>query len=107
MRIILMAEPTGIKTLRYIKNIGLSPKHRNIMSDQLRSLFSNDWLDGLNDDQIYDLFEEFIELPGLTHIGYEKPPKPTPNNNVIPFPPEAITDWWKPRPSDPDYEEEI
>ena len=102
-----MPKPTGIKTLRHIKNVLLSPKDRHLMSDKLQSLFSNDWLESLTDDQLYDVFEEFIELPGLTHIGYEKPPKPTPNDNVIPFPPEAITDWWKPRPGDPDYEEEI
>jgi len=44
-----------------------------------------------------------LELPGLKHIDY-KPPKPKPNGNVIPFPPEFITDWWKPRP-DPDGED--
>ena len=99
-----MPNPVGILSLRDVKGVGLNPKHRHIMSDQLRSLFSNEWLEGLNDDQIYDLFEEFIELPGLSHIGYQKPPKPNPNSNVIPFPPEAITDWWKPRPGD---EEEI
>ena len=71
-----MPKPTGIKTLRHIKNVLLSPKDRHLMSDKLQSLFSNDWLEGLNDDQIYDLFEEFIELPGLTHIGYQKPVKP-------------------------------
>ena len=103
MRIILMAEPTGIKTLRYIKNIGLSPKHRNIMSDQLRSLFSNDWLEGLNDDQIYDLFEEFIDLPGLSHIGYRKPPKPNPNSNVIDLHPYLADEYWNIKPE----EEEI
>ncbi len=97
-----MPKPGGIMSIRDVRGVGLSPKHRHIMQDQLRSLFSNPWLDSLNDDQIYDLFEEFIDLPGLTHIGYEKPPKP--NNNVIPFPPEFITDWWKPRP-DPDGEE--
>ena len=102
-----MAEPVGIMTLRHVRGVGMNPKHRHIMTDKLRSLFSNEWLDGLNDDQIYDLFDQYIELPGLTHIGYRKPPKPTPNSNVIPFPPEAITDWWKPRPGDPDYEEEI
>ena len=102
-----MPKPVGILSLRDIKGVGLNPKHRHIMTDKLRSLFSNDWLDGLNDDQIYDLFEEFIELPGLTHIGYKKPLKPTLNGNVIPFPPEAITDPFKPRPGDPDYEEEI
>ena len=102
-----MPKPTGILSLRDVKGVGLNPKDRHIMSDKLRSLFSNDWLDGLNDDQIYDLFEQYIDLPGLSHITYKKPPRPTLNGNVIQFPPEAITDWWKPRPGDPDYEEEI
>ena len=102
-----MPDRVGILSLRDIKGVGLNPKHRHIMTDKLRSLFSNDWLDGLNDDQIYDLFEQYIELPGLTHIGYEKPIKPRPGTNIFDFPPEAITDWWKPRPGDPDYEEEV
>ena len=71
-----MPKPTGIKTLRHIKNVLLSPKDRHLMSDKLQSLFSNDWLESLTDDQLYDVFEEFIELPGLTHIGYQKPEKP-------------------------------
>ena len=50
-----MPKPTGIKTLRYIKNVFLNPKHRHIMTDQLRSLFSNEWLDGLTDDQLYEV----------------------------------------------------
>ena len=102
-----MAEPTGIMTMRNVRGAGLNPKDRHIMSDKLRSLFSNDWLDGLNDDQIYDLFEQYIELPGLSHIGYEKPIKPRPGTNIFDFPPEAITDPFKPRPGDPNYEEEI
>ena len=102
-----MPKPTGILSLRDIKGVGLNPKDRHIMSDKLRSLFSNDWLDGLNDDQIYDLFEQYIELPGLSHIGYEKPIKPRPGTNIFDFPPEAITDPFKPRPGDPDYEDEI
>ena len=102
-----MPKPTGILSLRDIKGVGLNPKDRHIMSDKLRSLFSNDWLDGLNDDQIYDLFEQYIELPGLSHIGYEKPIKPRPGTNIFDFPPEAITDPFKPRPGDPNYEEEI
>ena len=102
-----MPKPVGILSLRDVRGVGLNPKHRHIMSDQLRSLFSNEWLDGLNDDQIYDLFEQYIDLPGLSHIGYQKPVKPRPDSNIYDFPPEAITDWWKPRPGDPDYEEEI
>ena len=100
-----MPKPTGIKTLRHIKNVLLSPKDRHLMSDKLQSLFSNDWLEGLNDDQIYDLFEEFIDLPGLTHIGYQKPVKPRPDSNIYDLP---ITDeWWNIKPEKPEPEEEI
>ena len=97
-----MPKPTGIKTLRYIKNIGLSPKHRNIMSDQLRSLFSNDWLESLTDDQLYDVFDEFIELPGLSHIGYQKPVKPRPDSNIYDLP--ISDEWWLIK---PESEEEV
>ena len=102
-----MPKPTGILSLRDIKGVGLNPKDRHIMSDKLRSLFSNDWLDGLNDDQIYDLFEEFIELPGLSHIGYQKPLKPRPDSNIYDITPLIHDEWWKPKPGDPDYEEEV
>ena len=83
-------------TMRDVRGVGMNPKHRHIMTDKLRSLFSNDWLEGLNDDQIYDLFEQYIELPGLTHISYKKPPRPTPNGNVrsiYPIPHEKP--WWE------------
>jgi|TARA_Y100000294_G_scaffold108315_1_gene100465 hypothetical protein len=97
-----MTSKTGIMTLPEVKLV-LSTRDRDVMLDGLKRLYSWDFLGGLNDDQILNLFEEMIELPGLTHIGYEKPPKP--NNNVIPFPTDAITDWWRPRPGDPDGEE--
>ena len=100
-----MPKPVGILSLRDVRGAGLNPKHRHIMSNQLRSLFSNDWLEGLNDDQIYDLFEEFIELPGLTHITYQKPLKPRPDSNIYDLP---ITDeWWNIKPEKPEPEEEI
>ena len=100
-----MPKPVGILSLRDVKGVGLNPKHRHIMSDQLRSLFSNEWLDGLNDDQIYDLFEEFIDLPGLSHITYQKPLKPRPDSNIYDLP---ITDeWWNIKPEKPEEEEEI
>ena len=95
----------GILALPKVKKVGLSA--RDFMQEQLKGLYSHEFLDGLDNDQIYDLFEEKIVLPGLQHIGYRKPPKPTLNGNVIQFPPEAITDPFKPRPGDPDYEEEI
>ena len=67
-----------------------------------KSLFSNDWLESLTDDQLYDVFEEFIELPGLSHIGYQKPVKPRPDSNIYDLP---ITDeWWNIK---PEPEEEI
>ena len=100
-----MPNPVGILSLRDVKGVGLNPKQRHIMSDQLRSLFSNEWLDGLNDDQIYDLFEEFIDLPGLSHITYQKPVKPRPDSNIYDLP---ITDkWWLIKPTKPEEEDEI
>jgi|TARA_Y100000310_G_C20503518_1_gene725227 hypothetical protein len=94
--------PNGILSLRHIKNVLLSPKDRHLMSDKLQSLFSNDWLESLTDDQLYDVFEEFIELPGLSHIGYQKPVKPRPDSNIYDLP---ITDeWWNIK---PEPEEEI
>ena len=100
-----MPKPTGIMTMRDVRGVGLNPKHRHIMSDQLRSLFSNEWLDGLNDDQIYDLFEEFIDLPGLSHITYQKPLKPRPDSNIYDLP---INDkWWLIKPTEPEEEDEI
>jgi len=100
-----MPKPVGIMTMRDVRGVGLNPKHRHIMSDQLRSLFSNEWLEGLNDDQIYDLFEEFIELPGLTHIGYKKPVKPRPDSNIYDLP--INDEWWLIKPTEPEEEEEI
>ena len=93
-----MPKPVGIMTMRDVRGVGLNPKHRNIITDQLRSLFSNEWLEGLNDDQIYDLFEEFIDLPGLSHIGYQKPPKPNSNSNVIDLHPHLTDEWWNIKP---------
>jgi hypothetical protein len=100
-----MPKPAGILSLRNVRGAGLNPKHRHIISDQLRSLFSNEWLDGLNDDQIYDLFEEFIELPGLTHIGYQKPVKPRPDSNIYDLP--INDEWWQIKPTKPEEEDEI
>jgi|TARA_B100001123_G_C15263543_1_gene1007514 hypothetical protein len=102
-----MPKPVGILSLRDVRGVGLNPKHRFIMQDKLRGLFSNEWLDGLNDDQIYDLFEEYIDLPMGSHISYQKPPRETLNGNVIsiyPIPHEKP--WWEDLPK-PDTEEEI
>ena len=100
-----MPKPVGIMTMRGVRGVGLSPKHRHIMTDKLRSLFSNEWLEGLNADQIHDLWEEFIDLPGLSHIRYQKPVKPRPDSNIYDLP---ITDeWWNIKPEKPEEEEEI
>ena len=97
-----MPKPVGILSLRDVRGVGLNPKHRFIMQDRLRSLYSNDWLEGLNDDQIYDLFEEMIELPALSHITYQKPVKPRPDSNIYDLP---ITDeWWNIKPEKPEEE---
>ena len=102
-----MANDKGIAAILSLsrKKAGLSA--RDFMTEQLKGLYSNEFLDGLNNDQILDLFEEMIDLPQLQHIKLEKPIKPRPGTNIFDFPPEAITDPFKPRPGDPDYEEEI
>ena len=78
-----------------MKLVGLSSRNRAAMLDQLKRLYSWDFLGGLNDDQIMDLYEKAIDLPGLTHI---KTQQPKPKPQVIPFPEDAITPWWIPRP---------
>ena len=85
-----------------IKKAGLSD--RDFMQEQLKSLYSNEFLDGLNNDQIYDLFEEMIQLPGLQHIKLEKPVKPRPDSNIYDLP--VYDKWWliKPKPEEEDEE---
>ena len=97
----------GIMNLPEAREVGMSTRDKAIMLDQLKRLYSGDFLGGLNNDQLYDLFEEQILLPGRKHIKREKPVKPRPDSNIYDLPPEVITDWWKPRPGDPDFEEEI
>ena len=60
----------------------------------LRNIFprSASELSQLNNDQLYGLY--------LSKV-INKPLKPSQNSNVIQFPPEAITPWWKPRPKPP------
>ena len=41
-----MPKPVGILSLRDVRGVGLNPKHRFIMQDRLRSLYSDDWLEG-------------------------------------------------------------
>ena len=57
----------------------------------LRDIFprSASELSQLNKEQLYGLYVSNV---------INKPLKPTQNGNVIQFPPEAITPWWKPRP---------
>jgi len=61
------------------------------MFKTLRDLFprSASELSKLNNKQLYGLYVSNV---------VNKPLKPTQNGNVIQFPPEAITPWWKPRP---------
>ena len=78
--------------------------NRQSMTEQLKSLYSNDFLDGLNDDQIYDLFEEMILLPQLQHIKLEKPLKPRPDSNIYDLP--VYDKWWLIKPK-PEEDEEV
>jgi len=89
---------THILSLHDVKKVGLSD--RDFMQEQLKSLYSNEFLDGLNNDQIYDLFEEMIQLPGLQHIKLEKPVNPRPDSNIYDLP--VYDKWWlvKPKPDE-------
>ena len=89
---------THILSLHDVKKAALSA--RDLMTEQLKPLYSNEFLDGLNDDQIYDLFDEMILLPQLQHIKLQKPVKPRPDSNIYDLP---IDDqWWliKPEPEE-------
>ena len=72
------------------KHIGLTP--RQSMQEELKSLYSHEYLDGLHDDQIIDLWEEKILLPGLQHIKLQKPVKPRPGTNIYDLP--IDDEWW-------------
>ena len=87
-----------ILALPEVKKAGLSA--RDFMQEQLKSLYSHEFLDGLNNDQILDLFEEMIQLPGLQHIKHEKPIKPRPDSNIYDLP--VDDEWWliKPEPEE-------
>ena len=82
--------------------VGLSSKNRSLMLDQLKRLYNWNFLRSLDDSQIIDLFEKEIDLPGLTHI---KTQHPKPKPQVIPFPEDAITPWWIPRPQPTESED--
>ena len=62
------------------------------MKIPLKGLYSNEFLDGLNNDQILDLFEEMIDLPQLQHIKHDKPIKPRPDSNIYDLP--VNDEWW-------------
>jgi len=68
-----------------------SDRDRAQMFGALRNLFPRSAveLSQLNNEELYGLYVSKV---------INKPLKPTQNGNVIPFPPEAITPWWKPRP---------
>ena len=91
-------EPNGIMNLPEAKKAGLSP--RQSMQEQLKGLYSHEFLDGLNNDQIFDLFEEMILLPQLQHIKQQKPVKPRPDSNIYDLP--IDDEWWliKPEPEE-------
>ena len=78
--------------------------NRQSMTGQLKGLYSNEFLEGLNDDQIYDLFEEMILLPQLQHIKLEKPLKPRPDSNIYDLP--VYDKWWLVKPK-PEEDEEV
>ena len=78
--------------------------NRQSMTEQLKGLYSNEFLEGLNDDQIYDLFEEMILLPQLQHIKLEKPLKPRPDSNIYDLP--VYDKWWLIKPK-PEEDEEV
>ena len=61
-----MPNPVGIMTIRDVRGVGLNPKHRHIMTDKLRSLFSNEWLEGLNDDQIFSNIHKYGNTTAAT-----------------------------------------
>ena len=89
---------THILALPDVKKAGLSA--RDFMQEQLKSLYSHEFLDGLNNDQIFDLFEEMILLPQLQHIKQQKPVKPRPDSNIYDLP--IDDEWWliKPEPEE-------
>ena len=93
---------TAILSLPEVKKAGLSA--RGFMQEQLKGLYSNEFLDGLNNDQILDLFEEMIDLPQLKHIKQQKPVKPRPDSNIYDLP--IDDEWWliKPKPEKPEDE---
>ena len=78
---------------------------RGAMFDALKRLYSYEFLSGLNEDQIMDLYEEQILLPQLDHIKHNKPIKPRPDSNIYDLP--IQDNWWelKPKPKPTETEE--
>ena len=90
----------SILTLPEVKKAGLSA--RQSMQEQLKGLYSNEYLNGLDNDQIYDLFEGMILLLQPQHIKHEKPVKPRPGSNIYDLPIED--QWWLIKPEEPEEE---
>ena len=96
-----MANDKGIAailSLPKVKKAGLSS--RDLMQEQLKSLYSNEFLNGLDADQIMDLFDEMILLPGWTKR--EKSIKPRPDSSVHDLP--IDDEWWLIKPEKPEEE---
>ena len=91
----------SILALPEVKTIGMSA--RQSMQEQLKGLYTDEYLNGLDADQIMDLYEEMILLPQLQHIKHEKPLKPRPDSNIYDLPIED--QWWLPRPKPNESEE--
>ena len=94
----------GIMNLPEAREVGMSTRDKAIMLDQLKRLYSWDFLGGLDDSQIFDLFEEKILLPGLSHIKHKKPVKPRPDSNIYDLP--VYDKWWLIKPK-PEEDEEV
>ena len=95
-----MQNKKGIAGLLGVKEAGLSA--RDFMQEQLKGLYTDEYLNGLDADQIMDLYEEMILLPQLQHIKHEKPVKPRPGSNIYDLPIED--QWWLIKPEEPEEE---
>ena len=73
----------SILALPEVKKVGMSA--RQSMQEQLKGLYTDEYLNGLDADQIMDLYEEMILLPQLQHIKHEKPLKPRPDSNIYDY----------------------
>ena len=90
----------SILTLPKVKKVGMLA--RQSMQEHLKGLYTDEYLNGLDNDQIYDLFEETILLLQPQHIKHEKPVKPRPGSNIYDLPIED--QWWLIKPEEPEEE---